>query len=49
MKLYEVNMEIERTIEEFVDFETGEIIGDPEEMRLRLDKLEMERDRILWC
>lgn len=47
MKLYEVNMEIERTIEEFVDVETGEIIGDPGEMQYRLDMLEMERDRIL--
>ena len=47
MKLYEVNMEIERTIEEFVDLETGEIIGDMEEMQRRLDMLDMERDRIL--
>ena len=47
MKLYEVNIEIERTIEEFVDVETGEIIGDTEEMQRRLDMLEMEKDRIL--
>ena len=47
MKLYEVNLEIMRTIEEFIDTETGEILGDTDEMQRRLDMLEMEKDRIL--
>lgn len=47
MKLYEVNLAIMETIDEFVDVETGEIIGDTEEMQRRLDLLEIEKDRIL--
>ena len=47
MKLYEVNSAIEEVIEEFVDLETGEILGDTQEMQYRLGMLEMEKDRIL--
>ena len=47
MKLYEVNLAIMQVIDEFVDVETGEIIGDIEEMQRRLNMLEMEKDRIL--
>ena len=47
MKLYEVNLAIMETIDEFVDVETGEIVGDTEEMQRRLDMLEMEKNHIL--
>ena len=47
MKLYEVNMAIMEVIESYVDLETGELLGDPEEMQEQLDMLEMEKDRIL--
>ena len=47
MKLYEINEAILRTLEEYTDSETGEVIGDPVEMQDQLDALEMERSRIL--
>ena len=47
MKLYEINMEIERVIEQFIDTETGEVLGDTAEMQEILDGLQMEKMHIL--
>lgn len=47
MKLYEVNAEIERLVEESFDPETGEILMSDEEFENRMSGLQMEKKRIL--
>lgn len=47
MKLYEINQMIMQVIDQFVDTETGEILGDAEQMQEYLDGLEMEKQSIL--
>lgn len=47
MKLYEVNAEIEKLVDESFDQETGEILMSDEEFESRMSALQIEKKRIL--
>jgi len=48
VKLYEINAEIQRLSEQIAfDEETGEILGDADELFAAIDTLQMEKDSIL--
>ncbi len=47
MKLYEVNAGIQAVVDQLVDPETGELVGDADTLMEQLETLQLERQRIL--
>ena len=48
MKLYEINEELQRLADQIAfDEETGELLGDADELLVQIDALQMEKDSVL--